>query len=41
VLSERTQWQIEEVMNELVADIRKRQGERHANAQKTQRQLAH
>jgi len=41
VLSERTQWQIEEVMNELVANIRKRQGERNANAQRTQRQLAH
>ena len=37
VLSERTQWQIEEVMNELVANIRKRQGERHAGAQKAHR----
>ncbi|MGA2650095.1 MAG: PilZ domain-containing protein [Terracidiphilus sp.] len=34
VLTERTQRQVEDVMNELVADIRKRQGERHAIAQK-------
>jgi c-di-GMP-binding flagellar brake protein YcgR len=35
VLTERTQRQVEDVMNELVADIRKRQGERHAIAQRT------
>jgi len=38
-VSERTKWQIEEVMNEIVANIRKRQGERHGMAQKTQRQM--
>jgi len=37
VLTERTQRQVEEVMNELVADIRKRQGERNAVAQKMRR----